>query len=402
MDCPRLGAVLHTTGLWGRSYIGVGRRAASRTWQKLCHREDTGLPWGKHYHGRIHIWDYPKGNQAIRTPSPVQGLTGDPGELTPVLGLASVWLGGAESNCAREPARQAGQREPRLQMLCKRLQRHNRHTCGGAAKGSRGGWHRRRCVLRHPHRTPWVPNGTGQRCVGRNVVPEPYSLGYWQNGSWARVRRQGVAHCHPMDLRTRRKRKLLFLWEGGYLWQKQNETKDSPPGPPPGEGAALFSPSPEKEQTPTSPGCLSQGRFVDFLDDLGPGWDAGGRRSPARGSTHRPMCRFGLGRSSSGGRRRAPTVMGRLRPGPGGNEVWCITPGQDVLDRLSLLLYRRELYREALDGVAEQPSLGDGGVEKVCLVDVLHLCQVEPEMVLLDHHGGHRRPEGPRRDFRRS
>ncbi len=63
----------------------------------------------------------------------------------------------------------------------------------------------------------------------------------------------------------------------GYRFeQKQNETEDSPPGPPPGEGAALFSPSPEKEQTPTSPGCPRQGRFVDFLDDLGPGWDAGG------------------------------------------------------------------------------------------------------------------------------
>ncbi len=36
MDWPRLGAVLYTTGLWGRSYLGVGRRAASRTWQKLC------------------------------------------------------------------------------------------------------------------------------------------------------------------------------------------------------------------------------------------------------------------------------------------------------------------------------------------------------------------------------
>ncbi len=80
MDWPRLGAVLHTTGLWGRSYLGAGRRAASRTWQKLFHREDTGLPWGKPYRGRIHIWDYLKGNQAIRTPSPVQGLTEDPGE----------------------------------------------------------------------------------------------------------------------------------------------------------------------------------------------------------------------------------------------------------------------------------------------------------------------------------
>ncbi len=29
---------------------------------------------------------------------------------------------------------------------------------------------RRRWVLRHLHRTPWVSNGTGQRCVGRNTV----------------------------------------------------------------------------------------------------------------------------------------------------------------------------------------------------------------------------------------
>ncbi len=97
MDWPRLGAVLHTTGLWGRFYLGVGRRAASRTWQKLCQREDTGLPWGKPYRGRIHIWDYPKGNRAIQTPSPVQGLTGDLGELTPVLGLASDCF--AQSDC---------------------------------------------------------------------------------------------------------------------------------------------------------------------------------------------------------------------------------------------------------------------------------------------------------------
>ncbi len=55
----------------------------------------------------------------------------------------------------------------------------------------------------------------------------------------------------------------------------------------------------------------------------------------------------------------------------------CIMPGQDVLDRLGLLLYRRELLGEALDGVAEQPPLGDGGVEKACL------------------------PEGPCCDFRR-
>ncbi len=46
-------------------------------------------------------------------------------------------------------------------------------------------------------------------------------------------------------------------------------------------------------------------------------------------------------------------VTGRLRPGPRGSGGWCITPGQDVLDRLGLLLYRRKLLGEALDGVAE-------------------------------------------------
>ncbi len=98
-------------------------------------------------------------------------------------------------------------------------------------------------------------------------------------------------------------------------------------------------------------------------------------------------------------------ATGRLRPGPGGSGGWCVTPGQDVLDRLGLLLYRRELLGKALEQtrtVAEQPRLGDGGVEKACLVEVLHLCQVEPEMVLLDHHGGHRLLEGPRCDFLRS
>ncbi len=101
-------------------------------------------------------------------------LVRSPGELNRIAESNCV----TESNCAREPTRQAG---PRLQKLCKRLQRHNRCTGGGgAANGSRGGWYRRRCVLRHLHQTPWVPNRTGQRCVGRYIVPEPYSLGCWQ------------------------------------------------------------------------------------------------------------------------------------------------------------------------------------------------------------------------------
>ncbi len=89
MDWPRPGAVLHTTGLWGRSYLGVGRRAASRAWQRALSKGRHGftvretLPWKNTRMG------LPEGNKAIRTPSPVQELTGDPGELTPVLGLAS-------------------------------------------------------------------------------------------------------------------------------------------------------------------------------------------------------------------------------------------------------------------------------------------------------------------------
>ncbi len=56
---------------------------------------------------------------------------------------------------------------------------------------------------------------------------------------------------------------------------------------------------------------------------------------------------------------------------------------------LSLRKWKQK-QNETEDSPPEQPRLGDGGIEKACLVDVLHLCQVEPEMALLDHHGGHR------------
>ncbi len=51
MDWPRLGAVLNTTGLWGISYLGVGRRAASRTLTEALSQGRHGftvrenLPW---------------------------------------------------------------------------------------------------------------------------------------------------------------------------------------------------------------------------------------------------------------------------------------------------------------------------------------------------------------------
>ncbi len=61
----------------------------------------------------------------------------------------------------------------------------------------------------------------------------------------------------------------LPLAFGPAAEQKQNETKDFPPGPPPGEGVALCSPSLEEEQFLASPGSPCQGCFVVFLEDLG-------------------------------------------------------------------------------------------------------------------------------------
>ncbi len=94
------------TQAWGRTTYDwtlwqilprVGRRTASRVWQRALSKIRHGftiretLPWKNTHMG------LPEGNQAIWTPSPVQGLTGDPGELTPELGLASDCS--AQSDC---------------------------------------------------------------------------------------------------------------------------------------------------------------------------------------------------------------------------------------------------------------------------------------------------------------
>ncbi len=61
-------------------------------------REDPGLPLGRNLTVAEYTMGLPRrGIRAIRTLSPVQGLTGDPGELTPVLGLASDCS--AQSDC---------------------------------------------------------------------------------------------------------------------------------------------------------------------------------------------------------------------------------------------------------------------------------------------------------------
>ncbi len=115
------------------------------------------------------------------------------------------------------------------------------------------------------------PEVRGEECRPRTVLS--WLLAKWVVGESEEAGRHTLSSHGPENPEEN---EIALSWESGYPWTSGGtETEDSPPGPPPGEGAALFSPSPEKEQIPTSPGCLRQGRFVDFLDDLGPGWDVG-------------------------------------------------------------------------------------------------------------------------------
>ncbi len=74
--------------------------------------------------------------------------------------------------------------------------------------------------------------------------------------------------CQPRPLGTRKKLSAFFfrfwvpLSRGPVAEQNKNETKDSPPSPPPGEGV-VQSPSPE-EQDPEAPGRPSQERRLPW------------------------------------------------------------------------------------------------------------------------------------------
>ncbi len=116
------------------------------------------------------------------------------------------------------------------------------------------------------------PEVRGEECCPRTVLS--WLLAKWVVGESEEAGCRTLSSHGPENPEEKEIALSLRNWAlGSAVEQKQNETEDSPPGPAPGEVAALFSPSPEKEQIPTSPGCSRQGRFVDFLDDLGPGWD---------------------------------------------------------------------------------------------------------------------------------
>ncbi len=106
---------------------------------------------------------------------------------------------------------------------------------------------------------------------------------------------------------------------------------------------------------------------------------------------------------SGGGRRGPPSLMSRLgrcgRQTDGGSSC---PPGQDMLDRLSLLLCSRELLGHVLDCVAKEAGLGHRNLEEPNFVGIPHVNHTRPEVTLLDHKCGHGTTQRNRGDLRRS
>ncbi len=193
------------------------------------------------------------------------------------------------------------------------------------------------------------PKGDWLEVRGEALRPRTalsWPLARWVAGESEEATRRTLSARGPENPKEKEIALSLKMWVplalGPTAEQKQKETQDSPPGPPPGEGAALSSPSPEKEQTPTSPGCPRQSRFVNFLDNLGPGWDAGGAallREARRAGPGVDSARGGAALEDAGGRPRRRADRG-LVPGA----------AADGASRC-----------KALDSVAEQSSHGMQG-----------------------------------------
>ncbi len=140
----------------------------------------------------------------------------------------------------------------------------------------------------------------------------------------------------------------------GLSEQNKKETKDSPPGPPPGEGV-VRSPSPE-EQDPKAPGRPSQGRRLPWRFMGLEGAEAGctGLLRPAPRCGHSEGCccgRAGAEVEAAGGRPRRRADGGAAAGGGGGDSSG--PPGQDVTKCLRLLLCGGELLGKVLHRFAE-------------------------------------------------
>lgn len=83
-----LGAVLHMKDLCSKSCLDrEGINASTEMGRVDPAQGKTGLPTGKLYRGRTHIWDHQEGITTYGAPSIVQGLT--EWACAQVLGLAS-------------------------------------------------------------------------------------------------------------------------------------------------------------------------------------------------------------------------------------------------------------------------------------------------------------------------
>ncbi len=203
----------------------------------------------------------------------------------------------------------------------------------------------------HPYLVP--------RMGRRGALGQPPAACERGRGKWTRdarfttlllLRPRDWGNCSFIDV-------WVPLAAGPAAEQKQNETKDSPPGPPPGEGVAQ-SPSPT-EQSPPSPGRPSQGllhlRLPPGLAGAWTGWASCLRPAPRRCLVEGCCGCAGAGAAAEGRPRR--------RAGWGtaaGVEAAGFPPAHDVFNRLSLLLCCRELLGKALDRVAEEAGLRHG------------------------------------------
>ncbi len=90
-------------------------------------------------------------------------------------------------------------------------------------------------------------------------------------------------------------------------------------------------------------------------------------RRPVAGSEcavqHLPGSTAGQGVQERGSRRGSPSATSRLRCCRRQSGCNSGPPGQDVANRLRLLLYSRELLGEVLDRVAKEAGLGHGGIK---------------------------------------
>ncbi len=132
------------------------------------------------------------------------------------------------------------------------------------------------------------------------------------------------------------------------------QNKNSPPGPPPGEGVVL-SPSPE-EQDPEAPGRPSQGRRLPWHFTGLAGAEAGRAAflwpAPCCGHCEGCCCgRAGAEVEAAGGRLRRRAGGGAAAGGGAGDSSG--PPGQDVTKCLRLLLCGGELLGKVLHRFAE-------------------------------------------------